>query len=165
MPAANAEAVSPSSRLRPTSTAGSSPLQLPIDSDGVEGPTSLGLSVDLISSSCPSPLYFRADAAFANSELYELLEAEDIGYAIRLPVNRVLVARRGPNPPLAYGPVASSARICRRKRVRIDRAPSRAHPARCRWGDSEIPAAQAEPLQGSTLPPWGNYPCMISYSS
>ena len=33
-------------------------------------------------------LYFRGDAAFAKPELYELLEAEDIGYAIRLPANR-----------------------------------------------------------------------------
>ena len=29
-------------------------------------------------------LYFRADAAFAKPEIYELLEAEDIRYAIRL---------------------------------------------------------------------------------
>jgi len=35
-------------------------------------------------------LYFRADAAFAKPELYELLEAEGIRYAIRLPANRVL---------------------------------------------------------------------------
>ena len=33
-------------------------------------------------------LYFRADAAFAKPELYELLEAEGIRYAIRLPANR-----------------------------------------------------------------------------
>jgi hypothetical protein len=35
-------------------------------------------------------LYFRGDAAFANPEIYELLEAEGAGYAIRLPANRVL---------------------------------------------------------------------------
>src|ERR1700730_9807795 len=35
-------------------------------------------------------LYFRGDAAFANPEIYELLEAEGMGYAIRLPANRVL---------------------------------------------------------------------------
>jgi hypothetical protein len=35
-------------------------------------------------------LYFRADAAFAKPELYELLEAEGIRYAIRLPANQVL---------------------------------------------------------------------------
>jgi hypothetical protein len=36
------------------------------------------------------PRYFRADAAFANPEVYEFLEAEGYGYAIRLPANDVL---------------------------------------------------------------------------
>ena len=36
------------------------------------------------------PRYFRADAAFANPEIYEFLEAEGYGYAIRLPANDVL---------------------------------------------------------------------------
>ena len=40
-------------------------------------------------------LYFRADAAFAKPELYELLEAESVQYAIRLPANRVLMGRIG----------------------------------------------------------------------
>src|SRR5215218_7610910 len=40
-------------------------------------------------------LYFRGDAGFAKPELYELLEAEDIGYAIRLPANPVLQQRIG----------------------------------------------------------------------
>ncbi len=40
-------------------------------------------------------LYFRGDAAFAKPELYELLEAEDIGYAIRLPANPLLQERIG----------------------------------------------------------------------
>lgn len=40
-------------------------------------------------------LYFRGDAAFGNPEMYEYLEAEDIGYAIRLPTNRVLQDRIG----------------------------------------------------------------------
>jgi hypothetical protein len=35
-------------------------------------------------------LYFRGDAAFASSEIYEFLEAEGMGYAIRLPANHVL---------------------------------------------------------------------------
>jgi hypothetical protein len=35
-------------------------------------------------------LYFRGDAAFANPEIYEFLETEGMGYAIRLPANRVL---------------------------------------------------------------------------
>jgi hypothetical protein len=40
-------------------------------------------------------LYFRADAAFAKPELYELLELEGIRYAIRLPANHVLQRRIG----------------------------------------------------------------------
>jgi Transposase DDE domain group 1 len=37
--------------------------------------------------------YFRADAAFASPEVYECLEAEGYGYAIRLPANAVLQRR------------------------------------------------------------------------
>ena len=40
-------------------------------------------------------LWFRGDAAFAKPELYELLEAEEIGYAILLPANPVLQERVG----------------------------------------------------------------------
>jgi Transposase DDE domain group 1 len=40
-------------------------------------------------------LYFRADEAFAKPEMYELLEAEGIRYAIRLPANQVLQGRIG----------------------------------------------------------------------
>ena len=40
-------------------------------------------------------LYFRADAAFAKPDLYELLELEGIRYAIRLPANQVLQRRIG----------------------------------------------------------------------
>ena len=42
-----------------------------------------------------SRIYFRADAAFANPEVYEFLEAARIKYAIRLPANRVLQDRIG----------------------------------------------------------------------
>src|ERR1700729_371816 len=42
-----------------------------------------------------SRLYFRADAGFANPEVYEHLEGEGIKYAIRLPANRVLQERIG----------------------------------------------------------------------
>jgi hypothetical protein len=42
---------------------------------------------------CGLVLYFRGDAAFAKPELYELLETEEIGYAIRLPANPVLQER------------------------------------------------------------------------
>jgi hypothetical protein len=42
-----------------------------------------------------SRLYFRADAGFANPEVYEYLEAEGIKYAIRIPANSVLQGRIG----------------------------------------------------------------------
>jgi len=38
-------------------------------------------------------LYFRGDAAFANPEIYQFLEAEGMGYAIPPPANRVLQDR------------------------------------------------------------------------
>ncbi len=42
-----------------------------------------------------SRLHFRADAGFANPDVYQYLEAERISYAIRLPANRVLQDRIG----------------------------------------------------------------------
>jgi hypothetical protein len=39
--------------------------------------------------------YFRGDAAFANPEIYEFLETESYGYAIRLPTNSVLQGKIG----------------------------------------------------------------------
>jgi Transposase DDE domain group 1 len=42
-----------------------------------------------------SRIYFRADAGFANPDVYEYLEAEKIKYAIRLPANRILQERIG----------------------------------------------------------------------
>ena len=39
--------------------------------------------------------YFRGDAAFANPQVYELLEAEGHKYTIRLPANSVLQERIG----------------------------------------------------------------------
>jgi hypothetical protein len=40
-------------------------------------------------------IHFRADAGFANPDVYEYLEAERIKYAIRLPANRILQGRIG----------------------------------------------------------------------
>jgi hypothetical protein len=40
-------------------------------------------------------IYFRADAGFANPEVYEFLEAERIKYVVRLPANSVLQGRIG----------------------------------------------------------------------
>src|SRR5271154_2098629 len=42
-----------------------------------------------------SRLYLRADAGFANPEVYEYLESERIKYSIRLPTNRILQERIG----------------------------------------------------------------------
>ena len=42
-----------------------------------------------------SRIYFRADAGFANPDVYEFLEAERISTAIRLPVNRIMQDRIG----------------------------------------------------------------------
>src|ERR1017187_2614485 len=42
-----------------------------------------------------SRIYFRADAGFANPEVYEFLEAERIKYAVRLPKNPILQGRIG----------------------------------------------------------------------
>ena len=39
--------------------------------------------------------YFRGDPAFADPEIYEFLEAEGMGYAIRLPANRVVQDKIG----------------------------------------------------------------------
>src|SRR3954470_21256551 len=48
-------------------------------------------------------LYFRGDAAFAKPELYELLEAEGMGYAIRLPAKCVPQERIGHLLPRPVG--------------------------------------------------------------
>jgi Transposase DDE domain group 1 len=52
-------------------------------------------------------LYFRGDAAFAHTEIYEFIKAEGIGYTIRLPANSVpqdeigyLLKRPVGRPPL-----------------------------------------------------------------
>ena len=42
-----------------------------------------------------SRIYFRADAGFANSDVYDYPEAERIKYAIRLSANRILQERIG----------------------------------------------------------------------
>ena len=38
-------------------------------------------------------LYFRGEAAFANPEMYKFLEADGVGYTIRLPANNILQNR------------------------------------------------------------------------
>ena len=48
-------------------------------------------------------LLFRADAAFAKPEIYDYLEARNIGYAIRLRSNQVLQREIAPRLIRAYG--------------------------------------------------------------
>jgi Transposase DDE domain group 1 len=50
--------------------------------------------------------YFRGDAAFANPEVYEFLEAEGMGYAIRLPAG---AAADVPGNPVAHRAPSSTA--------------------------------------------------------
>jgi hypothetical protein len=57
-------------------------------------------------------LYFRADAAFANPEDYAFLEAEGIGYSIRLPANRVLQDKIGYLLKLPVGRRPHEVRRC-----------------------------------------------------
>jgi hypothetical protein len=69
-----------------------------------------------------SRIYFRADAGFANPDVYEFLEAEQIKYAIRLPANRIgyLLRRpvgRPPNEVVGSMPISP---------IRREAGPSRA---------------------------------------
>ena len=66
----------------------------------------LDLRADLVSSSCPSPLHFRAHAAFGEPELYQLLKAGDIG-------------RTAPWPPPAGSAVGNGSGLTIRHRGRI----------------------------------------------
>ena len=56
-----------------------------------------------------SRIYFRADAGFANPEVYEYLEGEGIKYAFRLPANRVLA---GTHRLSAHAPGRPTAERC-----------------------------------------------------
>jgi hypothetical protein len=87
-------------------------------------------------------LYFRGDAAFANPEIYEFLEAEGIGYAIRLPANPVLQERIGyllkrppGRPPLevrryygSFGYQAQSWKKSRRVVAKVECHPGELYP-------------------------------------
>ena len=62
----------------------------------------------------PLRRYFRGDAAFASPEVYEFLEAEEFGYAIRLPANKVL---QGSIADLLERPVCGPPKDVRRYHV------------------------------------------------
>ena len=74
-----------------------------------------------------SPLYFRADAAFAMPGVYEYLEDQRIKYAIRLPANRILQERIG-HPSSARSGVRRtiSAGLTRASAIRLAAGPNRA---------------------------------------
>jgi DDE family transposase len=57
--------------------------------------------------------YFRADAAFANPQVYEFLEAEAFKYAIRLPANQILQERIGYllKRPVGRPPIEAGAKL------------------------------------------------------
>jgi Transposase DDE domain group 1 len=71
-------------------------------------------------------LYFRGDAAFANPEMYEFLEAEGIGYTIRLPANRILqdrigyLLRRPVGRPASFSYQAQSWKKARRVVAKVE---------------------------------------------
>jgi hypothetical protein len=85
-------------------------------------------------------LCFRGDAAFANPEIYEFLEAEGIGYTIRLPANSVLQNRIG---YLLRRPVGRPPHEVRRRHASFtDRAQSWSKPrrvvAKVEWHPGEL---------------------------
>jgi hypothetical protein len=68
-------------------------------------------------------LYFRADAGFANPDVYEFLEAEKTRYAIRLPANRILPDRIGDRQvQVAPGRALSARRVHRDQHEPSNRA-------------------------------------------
>jgi hypothetical protein len=84
-------------------------------------------------------LYFRADAGFANPEVYEYLEAEGIN-AIRLPADRALQERMG---YLLKRPVGRSSNDARRSYASFTfQAESRSRPrrviAKVEWHPGEL---------------------------
>ncbi len=58
------------------------------------------------------PLWFRGDAAFAKPELYELLEAAEVSYAICLPANRVPQERIGRLDPARPAAEQAASALC-----------------------------------------------------
>ncbi len=86
--------------------------------------------------------YFRADAAFANPEAYEFLEAESFKYAIRLPANQILQERIGyllkrpvGRPPIevrryyaSFSYQAQSWKISRRVVAKVEWHPGELYP-------------------------------------
>jgi hypothetical protein len=107
-----------------------------------------------------SRLYFRADAAFANPEVYEFLEAESFKSAVRLPANSVLQERIGyllkcpaGRPPIevwryhaSFSYRAQSWKMARRAVAKVEWHPGELYP---RAGF--VVSRPAERVVGSTI--------------
>ena len=96
---------------------------------------------------------FRGDAAFAKPEVYEFLEARDVGYAIRLPSNGILEGHiahllKRPEGQLPARPIV-------RYHEFTYQAGSWAHPRRV--------VAKVEWNRGELLPRWGFIVTNLSY--
>src|ERR1700682_4227834 len=97
--------------------------------------------------------YIRGDAAFANPEIYEFLEAEGYGYAIRLPTNSVLQGKIG---HLLKRPVGRPPQEVRRFFASFSyRAQSWNKPrhvvAKVEWHPGELPARRLHRHQSGAL--------------
>jgi hypothetical protein len=109
-----------------------------------------------------SRIYFRADAGFANPDIYEYLEAEGVKYAIRLPANRVLQERIG---YLLKRPVGRPPNDVRRSHANFTYqagswTKSRRVVAKVEWHPGELYRASA-----SSLPTWRGAPRTSSSST
>src|SRR5271170_4448656 len=96
-------------------------------------------------------LYFRGDAAFANPEIYEFLEAEGMGYAIRLPANRVLQDKIG---YLLKRPVGRPPQEVRRYYSSFSYRPAHGASPGEWWPRSSGTPASFIPASASSSPTW-----------
>src|SRR4051794_16273224 len=107
-------------------------------------------------------LYFRGDAAFANPEVYELLEAEGASYTIRLPANQVLQNKIGHllkrpvgRHPTRYGAITLASAI--RRRAGTSRATS--------WPRSSGIRVNYTRVSALSSPTWHGRPRVLSLST
>jgi Transposase DDE domain group 1 len=108
-----------------------------------------------------SRIYFRADAGFANPDVYGYLEAERIKYAIRLPANRVLQERIG---YLLKRPVGRPSLDVRRSRTSPIRREAGRSPAASSPRSNGIRASCIR-ASASSSPTWRGRPRTSSLST
>jgi Transposase DDE domain group 1 len=107
-------------------------------------------------------LYFRGDAAFGNPEMYEFLEAERIGYTIRLPANSVLQRRIG---YLLKRPVGRPSHEVRRYYTRFSHQPQSWNKCAASWPRSSGIRAGFTRVSASSSPTWLGLPTVSSPST